>query len=435
MTSRRSIGSVLVLLACCMATMASTASATIPAPPGGPILVVTPATSDEFRNYVPEIMRGEGLNDFATASVSSLSPALLSSYDVVVLSRTALSDAQAAMLSDWVNAGGNLIAMRPDTRLAGLLGISPLGNTADDANLSVDTSRAPGAGITTALLQYHGPADRYGLAGATSVATLELRHAGGDPAHGRRRSRRRLHLRPLALGRRDPAGQPRVGRAGARPRRGRTRPRRRHVLRQRRQRPAVARPLPGGGPLSRRAAAPAGQPHHRDVEDADPALLVPPRRLQGRRRAHRRRPRPVHDGRHGPALPGEHRCQRPRLLADRLAVRALDLVRVSRRGPEPGDRPALHGPGLRDRPAPQGQRASGLQPVHVARQPGRRLHEPARRSQGGPAEPARRRPRAPIASPGATSTASRAPSSPTTSASTRTTTTGPVPGSARTRAS
>ena len=167
MTSRRSIGSVLVLLACCLATMASTASATIPAPPGGPILVVTPATSDEFRNYVPEIMRGEGLNDFATASVSSLSPALLSSYDVVVLSRTALSDAQAAMLSNWVNAGGNLIAMRPDTRLAGLLGISPLGGaTSDDANLSVDTSRAPGAGITSALLQYHGPADRYALADA-----------------------------------------------------------------------------------------------------------------------------------------------------------------------------------------------------------------------------------------------------------------------------
>ena len=178
MTSRRSIGSVLVLLACCLATMASTASATIPVPPGGPILVVTPATSDEFRNYVPEIMRGEGLNDFATASVSSLSPALLSSYDVVVLSRTALSDAQAAMLSNWVNAGGNLIAMRPDTRLAGLLGISPLGGTNDDANLSVDTSKAPGAGITSALLQYHGPADRYALADATPVATL----SSGTPA-------------------------------------------------------------------------------------------------------------------------------------------------------------------------------------------------------------------------------------------------------------
>jgi hypothetical protein len=178
MTSGRSIGSALVLLACCLAMMASTASATIPAPPGGPILVVTPGSSDEFRNYLPEIMRGEGLNDFASTSVSSLSPALLSSYDVVVLSRTALSDAQAAMLSNWVNAGGNLIAMRPDTRLAGLLGISPLGNTSDDGNLSVDTSRAPGAGITTALLQYHGPADRYGLAGATSVATL----SSGTPA-------------------------------------------------------------------------------------------------------------------------------------------------------------------------------------------------------------------------------------------------------------
>jgi hypothetical protein len=173
MTSPRSIGSALVLLACCMAMMASTASATIPAPPGGPILVVTPGSSDEFRNYVPEIMRGEGLNDFASAPVSSLSPDLLSSYDVVVLSRTTLSDAQAAMLSNWVNAGGNLIAMRPDARLAGLLGISALGGaTADDANLSVDTSTPPGAGITSALMQYHGPADRYALAGATSVATL-----------------------------------------------------------------------------------------------------------------------------------------------------------------------------------------------------------------------------------------------------------------------
>src|SRR5690348_14688 len=178
MTSGRTIGSALVLLVCCLAMMASTASATIPAPPGGPILVLTAATSDEFRNYVPEIMRGEGLNDFASASVNSLSPALLSSYDVVVLSRTPLSDAQAAMLANWVDAGGNLIALRPDTRLAGLLGIAPLGATSDDGNLSVDTSRAPGAGITSALLQYHGPADRYALAGATPVATL----SSGTPA-------------------------------------------------------------------------------------------------------------------------------------------------------------------------------------------------------------------------------------------------------------
>jgi hypothetical protein len=178
MTSGRTIGSALALLVACLAMTAAPASATIPAPPGGPILVVTPGSSDEFRNYVPEIMRAEGLNDFAAAPVSSLSPALLSSYDVVVLSRTTLSDAQAGMLSSWVSAGGNLIALRPDTRLAGLLGISALGGTSDDANLSVNTSGPPGAGITSASLQYHGPADRYALAGATSVATL----SSGTPA-------------------------------------------------------------------------------------------------------------------------------------------------------------------------------------------------------------------------------------------------------------
>ena len=44
--------------------------------------------------------------------------------------------------------------------------------TLANAYLKVDGSRAPGAGIVTDTIQFHGTADRYGLNGATSVATL-----------------------------------------------------------------------------------------------------------------------------------------------------------------------------------------------------------------------------------------------------------------------
>ena len=76
------------------------------------------------------------------------------------------------MLSDWVNAGGNLVAMRPDKQLAPLLGLSDAGSTLSNAYLQVDTSTPPGAGIVGETIQFHGTADRYTLNGATAVATL-----------------------------------------------------------------------------------------------------------------------------------------------------------------------------------------------------------------------------------------------------------------------
>ncbi len=75
-------------------------------------------------------------------------------------------------LTNWVNAGGNLIAMAPDPQLAGLLGITPVGSTLSNAYLLVDTSTAPGNGIVGQTIQFHGAADLYTLTGAASVATL-----------------------------------------------------------------------------------------------------------------------------------------------------------------------------------------------------------------------------------------------------------------------
>ena len=50
------------------------------------------------------------------------------------------------MLTDWVSGGGNLIAMRPDPQLAGLLGLTGTSSTLANGYLKVDTSPAPGRG-------------------------------------------------------------------------------------------------------------------------------------------------------------------------------------------------------------------------------------------------------------------------------------------------
>ncbi|HSI59540.1 MAG TPA: Ig-like domain-containing protein [Ideonella sp.] len=139
--------------------------------PGGPILVVTSQTAP-YRQYYAEILRNEGLNAFAVQDVAALSPALLAGYDVVVLAKVGLSAAQVTLLSDWVNAGGNLIAMAPDAQLAPLLGLTPEGTTLANGYLLVDTAASPGNGIAGQTLQYHGVADRYLLSGASAIATL-----------------------------------------------------------------------------------------------------------------------------------------------------------------------------------------------------------------------------------------------------------------------
>lgn len=138
---------------------------------GGPILILTSSTN-KFSTYYAEILRAEGYNSFALADISTVSDATLASYKVIVLGETALTDTQATTLTTWVNAGGNLIAMRPDSKLAGLAGLTASAQTRSDAYLQIDTSTAPGAGIVGQTIQYHGAANEYTLNGATAVATL-----------------------------------------------------------------------------------------------------------------------------------------------------------------------------------------------------------------------------------------------------------------------
>ena len=148
--------------------------------PGGPVLVlVDPA--DEFGRYYAEILRAEGLNEFAVADVGSLSAQGLAGYQVVVLARTAVTGAQAGVLDAWVRAGGNLIAMRPSAALAGTLGLGT--DVGDLANGYLRV--AAGRGVTGETMQFHGTADRWTLAGAATVATLYSNADHGDDQPGR----------------------------------------------------------------------------------------------------------------------------------------------------------------------------------------------------------------------------------------------------------
>jgi FlgD Ig-like domain len=157
---------------------AAPARAVVPPPPGGPILVVT-SGADGFSRYLPEILRGEGLNEFDVADVGSLSPGLLAGRGVVVLGSTPLSADQAATLTAWVQAGGNLVAIKPSTVLAPLLGLASAGGAVSNASVLA----APGSGVTGTAMQFHGAADLYTLNGANAVATLaDAGSASGLPA-------------------------------------------------------------------------------------------------------------------------------------------------------------------------------------------------------------------------------------------------------------
>jgi fibronectin type 3 domain-containing protein len=141
---------------------------TEPAPP--PIAVIT-SSANRYTSYLGEILRAEGFS-FATLDVSLMSPAVLGYYDAVVLGEMPLSASQVTMLSNWVTGGGNLIAMRPDKQLAGLLGLTDAGAMLANGYLLANAVTEAGAGIVNQTIQFHGTADRYALNGATGVATL-----------------------------------------------------------------------------------------------------------------------------------------------------------------------------------------------------------------------------------------------------------------------
>ena len=111
--------------------------------PGGPVLVIrTRRPGQPVHAYSAEILRTEGLNEFATADCRPSRPPA-QPYDIVVLGRRRCTAAQVTTFTNWVTAGGNLIAMRPDKQLAGLLGLTE--SPAARCRTATSWSTPPGA--------------------------------------------------------------------------------------------------------------------------------------------------------------------------------------------------------------------------------------------------------------------------------------------------
>ena len=151
------------------------------APLPSPILLVTNSAYavNPFGAYLGEIFRAEGLNEYDQVDLSNVTSGKLSAYPVVVLAETTLSAAQASLFSGYVNAGGNLIAMRPDPQISGLFGLStqagsPLSNGYLKISQTATINGAnPGLGLVSDTLQIHTAINRYNLAaGATVIASL-----------------------------------------------------------------------------------------------------------------------------------------------------------------------------------------------------------------------------------------------------------------------
>ena len=132
-----------------------------PCRPRRAYLVVT-ANGDGFASYLPEILRGEGLDEFdVLADIGSVwTPDPWAGHHVVVLGHTSLSDAQVAMFSAWVQSGGNLVAMRPDKKLAGAARPGRRRRHARRRGTSYVPS--PGRRHRRQECCFHGSADLYG---------------------------------------------------------------------------------------------------------------------------------------------------------------------------------------------------------------------------------------------------------------------------------
>ena len=207
--------------------------------------------------------------------------------------------------------------------------------------MRVNTGNAPGAGITSASMQFHGTSDRYLPLGATTVATLysasgtatlnpavTLRSVGSSGGQAAAftydLARSVVYTRQ---GNPAWAGQERDSVLGVRPER--------HVLLD------LAQHEQDRDPAGRRAAAAPREPDHGHGARpaADAAVLVPPARREGRGRDERRRPlagqRPRR--RHGVRLRAVQAAEPARLRGGELGLRPLDLLHLP--GEHPDARP------------------------------------------------------------------------------------------------
>ncbi len=153
--------------------------ATLAVPNPAPILlVVNDSAANKFGRYLGEILRAEGLNEFEVTTLGAMTLTELDKHDLTILAETTLSASEATTLNNYVNGGGRLIAMRPDSQIKALFDLGASAGVLTDGYLKIDNTAtingaAPGSGLSTQTLQIHGDATQYNiLAGAITIAQL-----------------------------------------------------------------------------------------------------------------------------------------------------------------------------------------------------------------------------------------------------------------------
>lgn len=138
---------------------------------GGPIVLFT-NSADPYSAYYAEILRTEGITYFDVKDINTLTSNLLDSYTTAIMSPSAVTASQVSALTDWVQNGGSLVAIRPDKQLAPLLGLTDAHGSLTNGYLMANNATTAGMGIVNDTIQYKGVADTYLLNSATATATL-----------------------------------------------------------------------------------------------------------------------------------------------------------------------------------------------------------------------------------------------------------------------
>lgn len=136
------------------------------------ILLLTNNAVSPFGSYLGEILRAEGLNLFQTLEIQALTPELLNSAALVVLTEGPVTIEQIPWLETYVAEGGCLIAMRPDASLSSLFGVKAETGVTTNGYLKIESSQPSDTDLTTETLQFHGQANHYRPMDATVLARL-----------------------------------------------------------------------------------------------------------------------------------------------------------------------------------------------------------------------------------------------------------------------
>ena len=131
------------------------------------------AYTDNANPYIwAEMLRVEGTPYVDVLRLTELDQSHLRTAAALMLAPGEVTNDQLQLVRSYVEEGGGLIVVMPDTRLAPLCGLSWREEWTDDGYLCVRRGAIGGDGIASGALQFHAPLRHYQMQEAEAVAYL-----------------------------------------------------------------------------------------------------------------------------------------------------------------------------------------------------------------------------------------------------------------------